>query len=239
MWQSIVSLDSKYNLEAQQLQESLEESEKIYFAKNSTPSRIFFSVAGREEDFSSMQGQLYCIIADIIAVNMKFHYFEDLIKDYPLSEGLVCVISALVGYEQDNEFEYVNQMLDKLYEYSIDGIINFRLKSLIEGWREVGEMLVAMMKTNPSQKELYAVAAYLMSERKKNNKVFVADSNQGILTVVNSKKVLKTRKLFDNKNYDLLQTLINFNPVEVIIDDKNSSKEFVECVRNIFPLKML
>lgn len=239
MWQSIVSIDSKYTQETQLLQERFESFEQLYFAKNTTPSRVFYSIAGREEDFTIASSKILSIIADIVVVNMKFHYFVDLIGGHNITDGLASVVSALVGYEQVNEYDYVIQALDQLYEYSIDGFIKFRLQNVVDEWAEVGEMLTSMVLTDPSEKELFGVAIYLMNGKKKGDRIFIADSEEQILTTVNTKKVLKVRGLFENKNQNILQTLINFNPADIVVDSKKVDKGLIECLKNVFPLKIL
>lgn len=239
MWQSIVSIDSSYQREIKLLQKRFEEFDQLYFAKSETKSRVFYSIAGREDDFIASQCQLFSMIADIVVVNMKYNYFASLMKNYPMTNGLACVISALVSYEQMSEYDYVVKMLDKLYEYSIDGFLKFRLKGMLDDWEEIGNMLVSMMLTLPSETELFELAKYLMGNKNCGEAVFVTKQGEPLITTSRTKKILSIRELFDSSNFNIIQTLINFNPSEVIIDGKKIDDDIVSCIKNIYPIKII
>ena len=87
-------------------------------------NRIELTINVIEDYYELLKQEIEDKIADIIAVSYKYDYFTKKIKTASLSEfERELLITALISAD--------------INEYSIDGIFNFRMKSLKEKWSEV------------------------------------------------------------------------------------------------------
>ncbi len=77
-------------------------------------------------------------ISDVISVNYKYSFFKKHVSSSGLSnvEKELLLIS-LIAADIDEDKKYVVKKLKNYSEYTLDGIFNFRLKSLKEKWLDI------------------------------------------------------------------------------------------------------
>ncbi len=239
MWQTVISIDSKYTNEIDLIKQRLEKLSDIYFAREVTSSRVFFNIAGKENSLALTECKLMAIVADLICVNLKMRYFLDIAKGKTLDLPLSCLIASLVYYDHDKEFEYINKSLESVYEYSIDGLLNFRFKELLQDWEEMSDLLLNLLSSTPIETDMWSLCSYLMSGRPKGESLLIADSQQKLISLVKSKKILNIRKITNNDLFDMAMEIVCHNPYEIYIDARNCSDEIIDAMRNLFCIKIL
>lgn len=77
-------------------------------------------------------------IADVISVNYKYTFFNKRINSSGLSNvERELLLTSLISADIDEDKKYVVKKLKSYFEYTLDGIFNFRLKALKEKWLDI------------------------------------------------------------------------------------------------------
>lgn len=239
MWQTVISIDNKYSKEIEYIKSYLEKIPELFYAQQMLPSRAFFNIAGKEKELCLSQIKIHSLIAEVITTHLKCNFFKSRIKGNYNSLPKDCLLASLVFYEQEKDFHLVQESLDDVYEYSIDGILNFKFKSLLESWEEMSDMLLNLLDSNPKDSDLWGVTAYLLGGRRKNQSLLIADSELPLISVIKSKKILPIIDLFDDKMSNVSASIIAHNPSEIIVDNTHCDNALWGGLKNVFPIKLI
>lgn len=108
-------------------------------------------------------------IADVIAVNYKHKFFKKRIKFSGLSEiESELLITSLISADVEEDKKYVIKKLKGFNEYALDGIFNFRMKPLMEKWKEIAGYIPPSF----TKSQLKDFIGYLIKD-KKGKRVYI------------------------------------------------------------------
>ncbi len=123
---------------------------------------------GRKENFHAL---ITDKIADVVAVNYKYDFFKKNVRVSGLKPvEYEFLLSALISADIEEDKRYVAARLVGPV-YAIDGLFNFRMRPLVEKWREIVGYIPPYFVSD----QLKRFVSYIVSE-KKNGRVYVMGS---------------------------------------------------------------
>jgi len=128
--------------------------------------------------------------------------------------------------------------VSSLNNYCVDGIVNFRLRELVDEWKELGEIISGTLCKGFGEKEIYSLALYMLGERK-NMSLFIADSNEILITNVSQGGLVNVPEIYSDKIHNIINAIVKYGASEVVIERGNADKELLNALRNIVDVKIL
>jgi len=237
MWQSSV-LISYYLNKDNVLKKGLERIEGLYFAEGSEDGYYTYDVAAKECDKKRCRAAVRDLISDIILNNVKLDYIVQALNGREIDASLCALISAMLYYDNRKEEDYVKKQVSSLNNYCVDGIVNLRLRELVDEWKELGEIISGTLCKGFGEKEIYSLALYMLGERK-NMSLFIADSNEILITNVSQGGLVNVPEIYSDKIHNIINAIVKYGASEVVIERGNADKELLNALRNIVDVKIL
>jgi hypothetical protein len=241
MWQTVITIDKKYDREYQFIIEGLEKIKDTAYAVRDTKNRHHINVAANEENLKRVRGKIAEIISDTILLYMKYRYLSAKIhfnEDSYLNSAL---LSALVYCDRSHETALVLSSIRDVYEYSIDAIFRFRLSELISNWDEVVGLVNGLVHSNHTSGDIYSLIQFIleMSDEEKSVINIVKDGNEVIILNVKNNKRVDIPHISEKDHTNIISAIFSANPYEVHMDKELFNSEMLSVVNNIVTLKPL
>ncbi len=237
MWQSNILISNHFNRD-NALKKGLERVEGLYFAEGSDDSWISFDVASKDYDKERCESAVREIICDVILNNIKLKYILSSIGKKKIDASLCALISSMLYYDEDKEHDYLLKQISNLKNYCIDGIVNFRLRQIVEEWQELGNILSSTLTKGYGEKEIYSLALYMLGDRKKTS-LFIADSKEILITNVSQGGLVNVPEIYPDKSHNIINAIVKYGASEVVIERGNADKELLNALRNLVDVKIL
>ena len=139
MWQSSILISSRFDKDGV-LKRGLEKIEGLYYADGVLGKYVSYDIASKDRDKPAVMNKVFDLITEIILNNVKLEYITSSLGNIKINSSLCTLISSMLYYDDAKEQNIVRKVLSELDAYCIDGIVNFRLRTLIEEWKELGEL---------------------------------------------------------------------------------------------------
>ncbi len=156
-----------------------------------------------EDYYELIKQEIEDKISDIIAISYKYDYFEKIVKTCNLTNvDRELLLTALISADIDEDKKYISKRLKSFSEYCIDGIYNFRLKTLKEKWTEIASYIPSTF----AKKQLKDFIEYIVKE-KNGKRVYFENGS------IYDKRfnILRRRELLTNN------TLLDSTLVEILL----------------------
>ncbi|MDE6275186.1 MAG: hypothetical protein K2M75_01465 [Clostridia bacterium] len=237
MWQSNILISNDFNKD-NALKKGLERIEGLYFAEGGDEEWISFDVASKDYDKAVCENAVREVICDVILNNIKLKYILSSIGRRKIDASLCALISSMLYYDDEKEHEYVLKQISNLKNYCIDGIVNFRLRQIVEEWQELGNILSSTLAKGYGEKEIYSLALYMLGDRKKTS-LFIADSKEILITNVSQGGLVNVPEIYPDKSHNIINAIVKYGASEVVIERGNADKELLNALRNLVDVKIL
>ena len=237
MWQSNILISNDFNKD-NALKKGLERVEGLYFAEGGDEDWISFDVASKDFDKDRCESAVKEIICDVILNNIKLKFIISSIGRRKIDSSLCALISSMLYYDNDREHEYVLKQLSNLKNFCIDGIVNFRLRQIVEEWQELGNILSSTLAKGYGEKEIYSLALYMLGDREKTS-LFIADSKEILITNVSQGGLVNVPEIYPDKSHNIINAIVKYGASEVVIERGNADKELLNALRNLVDVKIL
>ena len=235
MWQSTILISKQFNKD-DVLKKGLERIEGLYFAEGEEEGYLSYDIAAKEFDKDGCIDAVRELIADIILNNVKLQFI--LTSLGAIDTSLCTLISSMLYYDNKKEEEYVKKQIASLKNYCVDGIVNFRLRDLVNEWKELGTIILNTIGKGFGEKEIYSLALYMLGERK-DTSLFIADSREILITNVSQGGLVKVPEIYGEKIHNIINAIVKYGASEVVIERGNADKELLNALRNIVDVKIL
>lgn len=237
MWQSTILISKQFNKD-DVLKKGLERIEGLYFAEGEEEGYLSYDIAAKEFDKDGCIDAVRELIADIILNNVKLQYILTSLGKRAIDTSLCTLISSMLYYDNKKEEEYVKKQIASLKNYCVDGIVNFRLRDLVNEWKELGTIILNTIGKGFGEKEIYSLALYMLGERK-DTSLFIADSREILITNVSQGGLVKVPEIYGEKIHNIINAIVKYGASEVVIERGNADKELLNALRNIVDVKIL
>ncbi len=237
MWQSTILISKQFNKD-DVLKKGLERIEGLYFAEGEEEGYLSYDIAAKEFDKDGCIDAVRELIADIILNNVKLQFILSSLGKRAIDTSLCTLISSMLYYDNKKEEEYVKKQISALKNYCVDGIVNFRLRDLVNEWKELGTIILNTIGKGFGEKEIYSLALYMLGERK-DTSLFIADSREILITNVSQGGLVKVPEIYGEKIHNIINAIVKYGASEVVIERGNADKELLNALRNIVDVKIL
>ena len=237
MWQSNILISNDFNKD-NALKKGLERVEGLYFAEGGDEDWISFDVAAKDFEKDRCESAVKEIICDVILNNIKLKFILSSIGRRKIDSSLCALISSMLYYDNDKEHDYVLKQISNLKNYCIDGIVNFRLRQIVEEWQELGNILSSTLAKGYGEKEIYSLALYMLGDREKTS-LFIADSKEILITNISQGGLVKVPEIYQDKSHNIINAIVKYGASEVVIERGNADKELLNALRNLVDVKIL
>lgn len=237
MWQSTILISKQFNKD-DVLKKGLERIEGLYFAEGEEEGYLSYDIAAKEFDKDGCIDAVRELIADIILNNVKLQFILTSLGKRAIDTSLCTLISSMLYYDNKKEEEYVKKQIASLKNYCVDGIVNFRLRDLVNEWKELGAIILNTIGKGFGEKEIYSLALYMLGERK-DTSLFIADSREILITNVSQGGLVKVPEIYGEKIHNIINAIVKYGASEVVIERGNADKELLNALRNIVDVKIL
>ena len=237
MWQSTILISKQFNKD-DVLKKGLERIEGLYFAEGEEEGYLSYDIAAKEFDKDGCIDAVRELIADIILNNVKLQFILTSLGKRAIDTSLCTLISSMLYYDNKKEEEYVKKQIASLKNYCVDGIVNFRLRDLVNEWKELGTIILNTIGKGFGEKEIYSLALYMLGERK-DTSLFIADSREILITNVSQGGLVKVPEMYGEKIHNIINAIVKYGASEVVIERGNADKELLNALRNIVDVKIL
>ena len=237
MWQINILISNHFNKD-NALKKGLERVEGLYFAEGGDEDWISYDVASKDFDKDRCESAVKEIICDVILNNIKLKFILSSIGRRKIDSSLCALISSMLYYDNDREHDYVLKQISNLKNYCIDGIVNFRLRQIVEEWRELGNILSSTLAKGYGEKEIYSLALYMLGDREKTS-LFIADSKEILITNVSQGGLVNVPEIYPDKSHNIINAIVKYGASEVVIERGNADKELLNALRNLVDVKIL
>lgn len=241
MWQTIISIDKKYNIEYRFIVESLNKIDNIAYAIEETKERHHINVATNEENLYIVKPLLENIIIDSILIYIKYEYLYKKIHFNEESYLNSALLSALVYCDRTHEISMVKIALRDIYEYSVDALFRFKLSELISNWDEVVGLVNGLIHSNHNANDIYSLIQFIleMSEDEKCVLKITKVNNDIIIRNITKNTLIEIPKLSETDHMNIINAIISANPYEIQLEKELLNNEIIDVVNNIVKLKTI
>lgn len=241
MWQSIISIDKKYEKEYNYIIEKLNQLNNLAYAVENTKSRHHINIATNEEYVAIIKPKIEKMIIDTILVYIKYDYLIGKIhfnKDNYLNSTL---LSALVYCDRAHEEAIVELAMRDLYEYSIDALFRFRMRELKSNWDEIVSLVNSLVHSNHTPQDIYSLIEFIleMSEGRKSKILITKENEEVVIKNITKDQIVAIPKLSDTKYSNIISAIISTNPYEIQLEQEVLGSEVLTIINNIVSLKTI
>lgn len=237
MWQSSILISNHYNKD-DVLKRGLERIEGLYFADGVCGNYASFDIAAKDRDKPVVKNKVLDLITEIILNNVKAEYITSALVRRKINPSLCTLISSMLYYDNAKEQAIVRKVLQSLDGYCIDGIVNFRLRNLVEEWKKLGGVIVNTVERGFCDKDVYSLALYMLGERR-GTSLFIADSKEILITNVTKGGLVNVPEIYSEKIHNIINAIVKYGASEVVIERQNADRELLSALRNIVDVKIL
>ncbi|MGI6701539.1 MAG: hypothetical protein ACOX3U_03640 [Christensenellales bacterium] len=242
MWQTIISIDKNYVREYEFIIGSLNKINGLAYAPYDTKSRHHINIAANEEDLKTVKVGVNRIITDTVLIYIKYSYLTKNIHFNEESYLNSALISALVYCDRNHETMLVENILNDVYEYSIDALFKFRMGELKSNWDEVIMLVNGLIHSNHTPNDIYSLIQFIleMSDDKKSLlKISRGDNESIVIENITSDKKIDIPKLSERDHTNIISAIISANPYEIQLEKELLNNEMINVVNNIVRLKTI
>jgi len=238
MYQITINLSTKYLYWFYAVESELKKEimDFAIMANTFKKDRCYYAFACENINKSKLNETLKKNITKILSKESKYTFFDERINLPIISKAEKnLLISALVGFDSEQEIDEISNSFFITDGLCIDGIYNFRLKSLKERWNEVLQLTVDNSIFLSDKDIFYEVIKFLFSSIKpKINKIYINMDNGAYLmhSVSNGKRI---RVAYDEEQ--LLCSLIEYAPIEIYFKEDIRQNGTINKLSKLFNFK--
>lgn len=178
------------------------------------------------------------VVAKAIVISRKYPVIIGAFKDVALNYANIACLSALLYFDINSEVEQVIQIIKNQPNISVEGTFDFKLSSLLDEWEEL-KSIGAVLCYGESEDDIYNVTTFMMSNRTNGKSLFLAQYPDILLANVTDGLMVEQIKLYDNPDFNLINTIIAECPAELIIEQSQIKQSLLDSLAKLVTIKTL
>ncbi|MDE5601601.1 MAG: hypothetical protein K2J16_03800 [Clostridia bacterium] len=230
MWSNVISIDKSYEREIGYILDRLQNTKDLSYAIEESDSRIWIYLAGMCEKQDEIEESLQEILGVVYLSFIKLRFFLDKLHVRRLSHAKCALICSIVHFDREFEHSVITKVLASSLDYNIDGLLNFRLRALTDGWQELADLANRLLDGCTHESDIYEIATFITGSEGKLNQLVLSKNNIRNLTRHTSVEVVN---LFDSEEYNLLSAIIKEKPSEILVDGCRFSAPMNDTLKRI------
>lgn len=215
MWSNVISIDKAYDREIEYILGRLQSTNDLSYAVEESDERIWIYLAGLCDKQDEIEQEMESLLEVVFLSFLKLRFFLDRLHIRNMSHAKCALICSIVHFDREFEGSIVSKVLKGALDYSIDGLFNFRLRSLSEGWQELADLANRLLDGCNDEADIYEIATFITGSEGKLNQLVL---NRNRLRNLTCHKSVEVVNLFDEAEYNMLSAIIKEKPSEILIE---------------------
>ncbi len=228
MWSNVISIDKSYDKEIDYILKRLQCAKDVSSSVEESRDRMWMYLASVCERQDDVEGEMVSLLQDVLLCYIKLRFFMSRLKIGNMTYAKCALLSSLVHFDREFENTIVSKTISKTLDYNVDGLLNFRLRALKEGWQEVSEVANRLLEASMGDDDIFEISSFICGSEGKKSRLHIASNGLYNQTIRDCVKIFN---VFDNDEYNLLFAIISQKPSEIVIEGKEFSKEFVDTLK--------
>lgn len=229
MWSNVISLDKGFGREIEFILAKLKNVRHLSYAPEESRDRLFIYIASVCEVQEEVEAAVKGILETVFLVFLKLRFFLSKMPNVDLNHANCALISSLVHFDSEYEKSIVSRVLSETLDYTVDGLMNFRLRPLTENWEELSALAMRLMAAGGSG-DIYDIASFITGTDGAKNRLALTHDALLNLTV---RRPVEVIDLFDKPELNLISAIIRERPCEILLEGVDLSQPMNNTLRRI------
>lgn len=229
MWSNVISIDKGFRREIEFILGKLKNIRHLSYAVEESRDRIFIYIASVCEMQEEVEAQVRDVLQTVFLVFMKLRFFLASLQNMDLNHANCALICSLVHFDTEYEKNIVNRVLSETIDYAVDGLLNFRLRPLMENWEELAALATRLISSG-SGGDIYDIASFITGTDGAKNRVAITPDSLINLTI---RRPVEVIDLFDKPELNLISAIIREHPCEILLRGVSLSVPMSNTLKHI------
>ncbi len=230
MWSNVISIDKSYDKEIDFILKRLQCAKDVSSSIEESRDRMWMYLASVCDKQEVVEGEMLSLLQDVLLCYIKLRFFISRLKINKMTYAKCALVSSLVHFDREFENTIVSKTISKTLDYNVDGLLNFRLRVLKDGWQEVSEVANRLLEASMGDDDIFDISSFICGSDGKKSRLHIVDNRLYNQTIRDDIKIFN---VFDNDEYNLLFAVISQKPSEIVIEQGRLSKELVDTLKRI------
>lgn len=229
MWSNVISIDKGFRREIEFILGKLKNIRHLSYAVEESRDRVFVYIASVCEMQEEVEAQVRDVLQTVFLVFLKLRFFLSSLQNMDLNHANCALICSLVHFDTEYEKNIIGRVLGETIDYAIDGLLNFRLRPLMENWEELAELATRLISSG-SGGDIYDIASFITGTDGAKNRLALTRDALLNLTV---RRPVEVIDLFDKPELNLISAIIREHPCEILLRDVSLSAPMNNTLKHI------
>lgn len=230
MWSNVVSIDKEYDKEIDYILKRLQSTKDVSSAVEESKDRLWVYLASACERQDDVEDDMCDMMQEVFLSFLKLRFFLSKLNICALNHAKCALLCSLVHFDREFENNIVAKAISSSLDYNVDGLLNFRLRALTEGWAEIADVANRLLDNSVGDSDIYDIAGFITgSEGRKSQLVL---KGNGIYSLTKRQNI-NIIKIFDDEEYDLLFAIVREKPCEILLENCSFSAPMLASLKRI------
>ena len=229
MWSNVISIDKGFRREIEFILGKLKNIRHLSYAVEESRDRVFVYIASVCEMQEEVEAQVRDVLQTVFLVFLKLRFFLSSLQNMDLNHANCALICSLVHFDTEYEKNIIGRVLGETIDYAIDGLLNFRLRPLMENWEELAALATRLISSG-SGGDIYEIASFITGTDGAKNRLALTRDALLNLTV---RRPVEVIDLFDKPELNLISAIIREHPCEILLRDVSLSAPMNNTLKHI------
>lgn len=229
MWSNVISIDKGFRREIEFILGKLKNIRHLSYAVEESRDRVFVYIASVCEMQEEVEAQVRDVLQTVFLVFLKLRFFLSSLQNMDLNHANCALICSLVHFDTEYEKNIIGRVLAETIDYAIDGLLNFRLRPLMENWEELSALATRLISSG-SGGDIYDIASFITGTDGAKNRLALTRDALLNLTV---RRPVEVIDLFDKPELNLISAIIREHPCEILLRGVSLSAPMNNTLKHI------
>ena len=229
MWSNVISIDKGFRREIEFILGKLKNIRHLSYAVEESRDRVFVYIASVCEMQEEVEAQVRDVLQTVFLVFLKLRFFLSSLQNMDLNHANCALICSLVHFDTEYEKNIIGRVLGETIDYAIDGLLNFRLRPLMENWEELAALATRLISSG-SGGDIYDIASFITGTDGAKNRLALTRDALLTLTV---RRPVEVIDLFDKPELNLISAIIREHPCEILLRGVSLSAPMNNTLKHI------
>lgn len=230
MWSNVISIGKEYQKEIDYILKKLQSTKDVSYATEENEERIWIYLASSCDVAQRIENETYEMLSVVFLSFLKLRFFLERLPMRNMSQAKCALLSSMLHFDKEFEQNVIAKTLSDCMDYNVDGVFNFRLRSLKEAWSEVAEVAARLLEGSDGEKDVFDIATFIAGSEGGRNCIATDGKKVENLT---QRRQVEIVRLFDEEEYNLIDAIIGEKPCEILLKGHGVSEAMHNTLRKI------
>lgn len=230
MWSNVISIDKEFEKETDFILERLKSVKDLSYAVEESKDRIWIYLACICDLQDKVEKKINSIVETVFLSFLKLRFFLTQLSGINMNHANCMLICSLVHFDRDYESNIIMKVLSETADYNIDGMMNFRLRALLDNWDELISVAIRLIDASGEENDIFDIASFITGTEGGKCQLSL---NENKLYNITDKKIVDIVNLFDKDDYNLISAIVREHPTEIVVEKTELSPPMSNTLRHI------